>query len=99
MFVDDRKENVVAAQSCGMGGFVYGARDTTQELERVLRNALYDPITRASDFLAAHRGRLTTYIEDGTLLEENFTQLLIFEVTQDKSVHPNSFSRIEQRLN
>jgi hypothetical protein len=91
MFVDDRKENVLAARSCGLSGCIYNARDPTRELERVLRNALFDPISRAQNFLVARQGQLGTYLDDGRPIAENFAQLLILEVTQDKSVHTISF--------
>jgi FMN phosphatase YigB (HAD superfamily) len=87
MFIDDRKENVVAARSCGMHGVVYDIRRTPVAiLEKSLRNAVLNPLARGSEFLRIRAGHLITQTEDGTELSENFAQLLILEVTDDKLI-------------
>lgn len=69
-----------------MKGVVYDNRVQTslEPLERLLRNAIFDPIERGNAFLRNNKRQLHTYIDDGTELFENFTQLLMYEMTQDE---------------
>jgi hypothetical protein len=85
-FIDDREENVFAALSCGMKGVVYDNRVQTslKTLERILRNTIFDSIERGNAFLRNNKRKLHTYINDGTELPENFTQLLMYEMTKDE---------------
>jgi FMN phosphatase YigB (HAD superfamily) len=55
--VDDKLENVLAAQSFGMHGIVF---DDQARVIRELKNICYDPITRGRKYLSAHKGKLTS---------------------------------------
>jgi hypothetical protein len=74
---------VLAARSSGIHGIVY-SDDDLPGLVRTLRNLVYNPILRGSEYLRQHAGRLETVTDGGVVLEESFTQLLIYEATGDK---------------
>ncbi|KAI0663404.1 HAD-like protein [Cubamyces menziesii] len=83
VFVDDKLDNVVSARSLGMHGIVF---DNQANVFRNLRNVFGDPIQRGRDYLKRHAGRLETSTDAGVVFEENFTQLIIYELTNDKSL-------------
>ncbi|KAI0823367.1 HAD-like protein [Trametes gibbosa] len=83
VFVDDKLDNVVSARSLGMHGVVFDSQDN---VFRMLRNIFGDPIHRGRDYLRQHAGRLETSTDAGVVFEENFTQLIIYELTNDKSL-------------
>jgi hypothetical protein len=83
MLIDDRQENVLAARSCGITGLVYDMKAPFDIISRALKNVVLDPVARGTSYLNARKGHLTTLIEDGSELAENFAQLLILEVTGD----------------
>jgi hypothetical protein len=92
MLVDDRIENLNAAQSCGLQGFIYHASSPIHTLEQTLKNAVLDPIARGTKFLRDRKGRMTTEVEDGSEFGDNFTQFLILELSGDRLLL--SFARI-----
>lgn len=81
VFVDDKLDNVVSARSLGMHGVVF---DSQESVFQTLRNIFGDPIHRGRDYLRRHAGRLETSTDAGVVFEENFTQLIIYELTNDK---------------
>ncbi|KAI0775839.1 HAD-like protein [Trametes elegans] len=83
VFVDDKPDNVVSARSFGMHGVVF---DNQENVFRALRNIFGDPVQRGRDFLRQHAGQLETSTDSGVVFEENFTQLIIYELTNDKSL-------------
>ncbi|KAI0675418.1 HAD-like protein [Trametes maxima] len=83
VFVDDKLDNVVSARSLGMHGIVFDSQET---VFRTLRNIFGDPAQRGRDYLRRHAGRLETSTDAGVVFEENFTQLIIYELTNDKSL-------------
>ncbi|KAF9885517.1 hypothetical protein FE257_012845 [Aspergillus nanangensis] len=83
VFVDDRLENVLAAQSQGMNGVVF--RDLP-ELRRQMRNLLEDSGSRGRHFLAANAMKMDSVTNSGETIRDNFAQLLILELMQDRSL-------------
>ena len=88
IFIDDRLENILSARSVGLHAIVF---DTSEAVERALRNLFGDPLKRGREFLLQSAGRLCSVTretgkEDFTELRENFTQLLILEATNDRQV-------------
>jgi hypothetical protein len=92
MLIDGRIENLNAAQSCGLQGFIHYASSPIHALEQTLKNAVLDPIARGMKFLRDRKGRMTTEVEDGSEFGDNFTQFLILELSGDRSLP--SFTRI-----
>ncbi|KAH9858423.1 HAD-like protein [Lenzites betulinus] len=83
VFVDDKLDNVVSARSLGMHGVVF---DSQENVFRTLRNIFGDPVQRGRDYLRRYAGCLETSTDAGVVFEENFTQLIIYEVTNDRSL-------------
>ncbi|KAM0539692.1 hypothetical protein ACHAO7_011934 [Fusarium culmorum] len=72
IFVDDKAENVVAAQTLGFKGIVFSDTDT---LVRDLHNLLGDPVARAKAFLE-HKVKTA-----GNMLLDNYSQLIMLQNT------------------
>jgi FMN phosphatase YigB (HAD superfamily) len=62
IFVDDKVDNIIAAQSCGIQGVVFESADA---LMRQLRNRLFDPVARARQYMEANAYKLHSQIENG----------------------------------
>ncbi|TFK75393.1 HAD-like protein [Pluteus cervinus] len=99
IFVDDKLENVLSARSLGMYGIVF---DSPGPVKRALRNLIGDPISRGREYLRQNAGHLEsvtagTEQQEPIALHENFAQLLILEVTGDRSLvnlveHPRTWN-------
>ncbi|KAI0745152.1 HAD-like protein [Earliella scabrosa] len=83
VFVDDKLDNVASARSLGMHGIVF---DNQANVFRQLRNIFGDPVRRGQEYLRRHAGKLESQTDGGAVFEENFTQLIIYELTGDKSL-------------
>jgi hypothetical protein len=83
IFIDNEAENVLSARSLGFDGIVL-SRHKSAEVKRALRNLLSDPVMRARNYLQRNARRLQSISETGVILQENFAQLLILELTGDK---------------
>ncbi len=81
VFVDDKLDNVASARSLGMHGIVF---DNQSNVFRQLRNIFGDPVRRGQAYLRRHAGKLESSTDNGAVFEENFTQLIIYELTHDK---------------
>lgn len=81
IFVDDKPENVLSARSLGLHGVVF---DDKAKVKRALRNLLGDPITRGRNYLSNNAGRMSSVTDGGVELQENFAQLLILEMTENR---------------
>lgn len=67
IFVDDKIENVLTAQSFGMHGIVFNdILNVTQQL----KNLSGDPITRGRKFLATHKKQLISVTSNNIELSE-----------------------------
>ena len=82
-FVDDKLENVVSARSFGLKGIVFTSFD---EVARELRTLVRNPIIDGEKYLRDHAKEMKSVTSTGVVLEENFGQLLILEVTGDPSL-------------
>lgn len=81
IFVDDRLENVVVAQSLGFHSLCF--HDTATAVS-TLHNLLGDPIERGMEFLKRNAKNLYCVTNDGEIHKDNFSQLLIFQNTGDR---------------
>ncbi|KAG7442307.1 HAD-like protein [Guyanagaster necrorhizus] len=82
IFIDDRLENVLSARSQGLHGLMYRE---SKELKQSLLSLFGDPILRGQRFLKKNAGHLASMCS-GIAIQENFTQLLILEMTKDRSL-------------
>ncbi|KAF8526546.1 HAD-like protein [Hysterangium stoloniferum] len=81
IFVDDKSENVLTARSFGMHGIRF---EGFESLSRQLRNLCGDPVERGNAFLSENKGKLFSTTSRGFVLDENYSQLLIWEATGDR---------------
>lgn len=79
-FVDDKEENVRAAESLGMRGLVFGD-DTVQ----TLRDMFYGTVGKGWRFLFRNKGGCFGSTTDGGVrFADNFAKLLILDTLQDR---------------
>ncbi|KNB19738.1 hypothetical protein FOXG_16945 [Fusarium oxysporum f. sp. lycopersici 4287] len=83
ILIDDKVGNVVNAQCLGFKGIVFS---NTDELIRVLRNLLGDPVARAKTYLKQNAKNLFCTMNTGNLQPDNFSQLLILYHTGDRDL-------------
>lgn len=81
IFVDDRLENVVAAQSLGYEGILF---ETTESTIRQLYQRLVDPANRGRMYLRANAKSLFCELSTGGVQPDNYSQLLILEHTGER---------------
>lgn len=82
-FVDDKVENVISARSLGLNGIVF---TSSEKVARELRTLVRNPIMDGERYLRCHAKVMKSVTNTGVVLEENFTQLFILEVTGDPSL-------------
>ncbi|KZT51480.1 HAD-like protein [Calocera cornea HHB12733] len=78
IFIDDKVENVLTAKSLGVAGFVF--RDQESAV-RTLWAMCADPVERGWKWVEENKGKMHSYTGLGKDVEENFTQILILELT------------------
>ncbi|KAE8389472.1 HAD-like protein [Aspergillus alliaceus] len=98
VFVDDRAENVLTAQSLGMHTVLFQGYE---ELSRQLKNILECPLTRGKDFLTANAKKMHSVTSNGDIIRDNFAQLLILELTANRQApaHRVDFQQWERTWN
>jgi histidinol phosphatase-like enzyme len=67
IFVDDKLENVLTAQSFGMRGIIFDDQD---KVIRQLKNICGDPISRGSNFLASRKKKFTSVSSNNIEFED-----------------------------
>ncbi|PBK95944.1 HAD-like protein [Armillaria gallica] len=95
IFIDDKLENVLSARSQGLHGLVYRE---SKELKQSLLSLFGDPIQRGQRFLKENAGRLVSMC-GGIAIQENFAQLLILEMTNDRSLVQSHIADKEGKWN
>lgn len=83
IYIDPEPENVLTAQSLGMQGI---KSTSATEIEQILLTLILDPLPRARLFLQRNAKQMHSICANGAIMKENFAQLLILEMTGDKSV-------------
>jgi epoxide hydrolase-like predicted phosphatase len=78
VFVDDKHENALAAETLGIHSMVFND-STIHDLQRLVD----DPFSRGIAYLHRHAQQLTSITDNGVSVPDNFAQLLILEATQD----------------
>ncbi|KAJ4094116.1 hypothetical protein NW760_014452 [Fusarium oxysporum] len=83
IFVDDKVENVTAAQALGFKGIVF---KDNESLVRALHNALGDPVSRAQRFLSQNAKEMFCTLSTGQMQPDNYSQLVILQNTGDRDL-------------
>ncbi|KAF2847659.1 HAD-like protein [Plenodomus tracheiphilus IPT5] len=83
IFVDDKVANVNAARSFGVRGIVF---ECPAKLIRQLRNQIFDPVTRAQQYMKANARNHVSQIEGGGEFRDVFSQFLIHKVLHDPNI-------------
>ena len=81
LLVDDKVENVLAARAAGLGGIVFSKQS---DVIMTLRSIYGQPAERGRAFLEARAGELWSVTDTQVTFGENFTQLLILELMNDR---------------
>ncbi|KAI9763248.1 MAG: hypothetical protein M1840_000823 [Geoglossum simile] len=83
IFVDDQLDNVLSARSIGLHGIIYS---NPPQVLRAIRNLRGDPVERGEAFLRENSKNLYSTTDSNVSFEENFTQLLILEATNERGL-------------
>lgn len=81
VFVDDRIENVVAAQSLGFRSVHFAEASSVMA---TLNNLFGDPVVRGLEFLKLNAKNLFCETNTGETQRDNYSQLIILEHTGDR---------------
>lgn len=81
LFVDDKEENVLAAESLGMDAFIFD-RATLGNLQTILD----DTVARGREYLYRNAKKFDSVTDSGIVVADNFAELLILEAMQDRYV-------------
>ncbi|KAK0460196.1 HAD-like domain-containing protein [Desarmillaria tabescens] len=95
IFIDDKLENVLSARSQGVHGIVYRE---PKELKQSLLSLFGDPVQRGQNFLKENAGHFVSMC-GGIAIQENFAQLLILEMTNDRSLVESDIVQKEGKWN
>ncbi|KJZ80308.1 hypothetical protein HIM_00158 [Hirsutella minnesotensis 3608] len=83
IFVDDTSDNVRNAQILGFKGIMY---DNPLTAQIQLLNCLGDPVARGMQFLQRNAKNLFCETPDGTIVKDNYSQLLILQCIGDREM-------------
>lgn len=79
VFIDDKQENVLAADRLGIRGILF---DNSTVL--TLQTILDDPVARGYEYLYQNAKQFFSITDSGVVVHDNFAELLILEATQDQ---------------
>ncbi|KAI0089935.1 HAD-like domain-containing protein [Irpex rosettiformis] len=96
VFVDDKVENVLVARSFGMQGVVFSS---SQGARANIRGLFGSPLARGKAYLDSHANILYSTTTTGVSFEDNFTQLLILEVTGQRELVDLASQSVSGRWN
>ena len=77
IFVDDKLENVLTAQSFGMHGIIF---DDQENVIRQLKNISGDPVSRGRNFLASRKRQFTS-VSSNNIEFEDVTSFFFYPQT------------------
>ena len=80
VFIDDKLENVLPARSLGIKSIVF---DHNSAVTRALSNIFDDPVRKGYKYLYRNAKQFDSISDSGTVVPENYAQLLILEATHD----------------
>jgi HAD superfamily hydrolase (TIGR01509 family) len=79
IFIDDKRENVLAADRLGIRGILFD-NSTVHTLQTLLDG----PVARGYEYLYRNAKQFDSITDGGVVVQENFAELLILEATQDQ---------------
>lgn len=79
VFVDDKRENVLAADCLGLRGILFD-HSTVHTLQILLGG----PVAKGYEYLYRNAKQFDSITDGGVVVQDNFAELLILEATQDQ---------------
>ena len=79
IFVDDKRENVLAANRLGLRGILFD-KSTVHTLQILLGG----PVARGYEYLYRNAKQFDSITDGGVVVQDNFAELLILEATRDQ---------------